>query len=334
MDRTFNKLYNLCVAHSFYTKNESEDFTFTPIGKSKKIMSTNGILFRGNSKGFDLLYQTIDEIKNPFIKIEKNESLKFEITLSNEKALYLTQLPDKFRASDIYYASDDYDNDTLALTVLPTRQPSFTESYRYVFETLTFRVVDSSGDICFETIEHGLEDEESLGDFDFSISVNLSADCELGKYKIQTINNGLLQDELEVYIINRLQYPNLIGVFELGLNSGIDYSSIPFEAKFDFESLATVWYYHIELTRDFKNGDFAITNGDIESVITFSETTSLDDYLIGETVIFKSSDVMLKNELPNINLSLKVTSDEIDLTLSGLPNPPHYNSQSIIYLKI
>jgi len=154
---------------------------------------------------------------------------------------------------------------------------------------------------------------------------------------LKTYRAGILEDQTEIFLLNRLVHPDLIGVFELTLTNAIDYSVVlPYEAVLNIDAASTDWYYHIELTRDFTGGEFNIIDTtDLEAdPPLFKETTSLDDYKKGETVIFKSDSALKRTDAPRTNYKLVVESDTTDFSLDKLPNPGLQNLKSIIYLKI
>ena len=334
MERIYAKLYQLQVSHLFYADKKSTDFSFYPIGNATKNMRNSGLMYRAYKDGFELVYRTLSGSNNPFIPNDSVQILTFGVAVENVNALSFTAFPDKSNNSDIYYANGTYSDGTINFSALASRQTGFTENFTYDFEKITFRIIDKDSNKIYEEIQTGLPNTADETLFDFSFSVNFGDAIKMGVYKIQTFKNGILQDENEVYIFNRFKSPNLIGIFELELNNLINYETLPYSSKFEFEPVSSLWKYQIELTRDFKSGDFSIANADEDSTITFSETTSLDDYLKGEVVIFEASDVMTKSDIPNSNFSLVVTSDDDDITLNGLPNPSNHNSNSIVYLKI
>lgn len=334
MQRIFNKLYQLSVLHTFYTNEESEDFSIVPIGTTGKVLRGLGMVCRTDTKGFELIYRAENEDGDPAVTIDEDHVVAFGIELKNERAHYFTEFPEKDNNSDIYYCNGAYDDSSLSLSAQAIRQPSFTEEYTYAFERVTFKVLDADGNKYFESTQTGTENDSDPTLYDFSFSVNFGTNFKMGMFTLQTFNNGILQDEDEVYIFDRFTYPNLIGIFELELNSAIDYTTVPYTATLDLSPSSATWTYEVEFTRDFTNAILSITNADGGSTVDFGLPTAATDYSSGDTISFESSEAIPKSELPNTNFSLEVTSDDIDLTLTGLPNPPHHNSNSIVYLKI
>jgi hypothetical protein len=163
--------------------------------------------------------------------------------------------------------------------------------------------------------------------------VNLGNNFKQGMHTLQIFQNGILKDSKEVYIFNRFQYPDLIGVVELELNEEIEYTSIPYLSAVQLVASSAIWRYEVEITRNLGVGTVEII--DTESgPISFTEITGTTDYLKGETLIFESSDAITKSEKPYTNFNLEVTTDDHEIVLTGLPNPSHHNANSIIYLKL
>ena len=75
---------------------------------------------------------------------------------------------------------------------------------------------------------------------------------------MQILQNGLLKESQEVYIFNRFQYPDLIGVVELELNEEIEYTSIPYTTALQLVASSAIWRYEVEITRNLGTGTVEI----------------------------------------------------------------------------
>lgn len=333
MERFYHKLYNLRVEHGFYSDLESSDLAFAPIADTLNILRTHGIIFKENGKGFDLVYKALNLAGDPIIPIDDKRVLRFGMSLRNSNALYFTNFPAKSADTDIYYAYSDYSQANLILECVSTRQPAFTENYTFDFPKATFRILDEDGFKRYETILEVEESEEVSDDFVFSFSVNLGSNFKQGLHTLQILQNGILKESQEVYIFNRFQYPDLIGVVELELNEEIEYTSLPYTAAVQLVASSSVWRYEVEITRNLGDGSIEIIDTE-NGPISFNEITGITDYLKGETLIFESTDAITKSEKPYTNFNLEVTTDDHEIVLTGLPNPSHHNAKSIIYLKL
>ncbi|MCP4121850.1 MAG: hypothetical protein GY751_08870 [Bacteroidetes bacterium] len=331
---TYRKLYTCGISHAFYTENVSDDLGFSLMQNTSRVLSAHGIVFKPSRLGFDLVYKTDDGGYDPCKIIDENIVLHFSIEASNVELFNITEFPAKADDSDIYLVEDLYSESNLDLSIIGTRQLVFTESYTYTSELVTFRVLDAMGHKVFEETKAGVQDDVVLTDYHFAFSVNLGSGLKIGKYQLKTLIDGIEKDNEDVFIFNRLEYPDLIGVFALELDASIVYdSNLPYASVIELVPSSAVWVYNVFLTRNYTNGVFALNNSGGPSP-TFSETTSLPDYLEGETVIFESSVPITKLEAPIKDFNLVVTSDDQNITLSGLPNPSPYKANSTIYLKI
>ncbi len=335
MERFYAKLYQFNFNHTFYTDSGTRDFLIYPISGTSKIARSNGMIIKPELTGFDLIYQKKSDVSNdPYETIDENFVLTFGIGLQHKEVLNVTDLPVKNDSTDIYICSELYAESELSLGVIATRQPNFTESYTYTSSKVTLKIEDNQGDTVYEQDQTGFEDPDDSSKFNFSFSVNLSIGINQGRYKLKTFIDEILQDELDVYIFNRFDFPELIGVFELEIDNNIDYTKLVYEAIMGFTASTTVWTYKIKLIRDFSGGSITIENTDVGDPLTFSETSVLVDYSPGETVVFKSDSSITKTEAPLTNFKLVVDSTSIDFTIDKLPNPTHNNTNSIVYLKI
>ncbi|MFT5822986.1 MAG: hypothetical protein ACI8ZM_004243 [Crocinitomix sp.] len=332
MTRIYNKLYQFDFNHTFYANRETSDFSITPIGKTNAQLRSNGLLLKTRDTGFDLVYQKLAEVGNlPLIAITGSEKLMFKIEVSNPAILNVTDLGTKTNATDIYNCQGKF-SDPLALSIIASRQPNFTEEYTYTFDKITFKIEDVDGHVLYEEIQTGTEDPDALGNYNFSFSVNLSSGFVQDYYTLKTYRNGVQEDALDVYLFNRLLYPQLIGIFELELDASLDYTLVPYTAVLTVSALAAIWAYQIELTRDFTGGTMNVVDG--SSTVVFTEDMPTPAYGIGETVGFTSTTAITKTENPITDFKLVVTSIGLDVTLEKLPNPTHNNLNSIVYLKI
>lgn len=333
MTRFYNKLYRFDFNHTFYTNRETSDFSITPMGETNAQLRSNGLLLKTRETGFDLVYQKLAAIGAlPLITITSSEKLMFKIEVSNPSILNVTDLGIKTNATDIYNCQGKY-SDPLSFGTIATRQPNFTEEYTYTFDTITFKIEDVDGDVTYEEEQVGTEDPNVPTNFNFSFSVNLGNTFTQGYYTLKTYRNGVQEDTLDVYFLNRLAYPQLIGIFELELDASLNYGLVPYEALLTVNALATKWAYQIELTRDFTGGTLNVV--DSSSTVVFTEDLPTPAvYTIGETVGFTSTTAITKTEKPITDFKLVVTSPGLDVTLEKLPNPTHNNLNSIVYLKI
>lgn len=338
IERYYNKLYQFRFNHAFYGDGETNDFTITPLGNSRNLIRTHELILKLQSTGFDLIYRKESEgSSDPFVSIDSDLTLLFGVQLNNTEILNVTDLPTKQDATDLYICSADYDETSLEWSTIQTRQPQFTEEYTYNTARITFKIEDADGNVVHEENQFGSQDPDDANSYHYAFSVQLNTQDMPGRYFLKTYRAGILEDQTEIFLLNRLAHPDLIGVFELTLTNAIDYSVVmPYEAVLNIDAASTDWYYHIELTRDFTGGEFNIIDTtDLEAdPPLFKETTSLDDYKKGETVIFKSDSALKRTDAPRTNYKLVVESDTTDFSLDKLPNPSLQNLKSIIYLKI
>jgi hypothetical protein len=333
MERAYNSLYQCNVEHAFYTEGVSDDLNFMPIGNTSKFLRAHGLIFRKNKFGFELVYRADSGGVNPFVEITESNKLFIGFGLDNPDLLHITNLPSKTSSSDIYFIDDIYTTGVLNLSTIAVRQPSFTETYSYNNSSAKFKVEDANGNVVFETKQNGLQDEADLTLYHYSFSAELGNSLEIGQYKLKTFLNGILEDELDVFIFNQFQWPGLIGIYELELDENIVYdASLPYEATISLVASTSVWTYTVEMTRDYTNGTLNIVNTD--GGFTFNETVAPADYLSGEIAVFESSIAITKAQATNGALNLVATSDDQDLTITGLPNPSPYIANSTVYLKI
>ncbi|NOQ72206.1 MAG: hypothetical protein GQ574_09410 [Crocinitomix sp.] len=332
MTRFYKRLYQFDFNHTFYTDRETSDFSMTAFSETVAQLRTNGLLLKTRDTGFDLVYQKLTDVGNlPLIAITSSEKLMFKIEVSNPDILNVTDLGTKTNATDIYNCQGKF-SDPLALSTIATRQPNFTEEYTYTFDKITFKIEDVDGDIIYEEVQTGTQDPDVPTNYNFSFSVNLSSGFKQDYYTLKTYRNGVQEDALDVYLFNRLSYPNLVGIFELELDATLDYSLVPYQAVLTLNALATKWAYQIELTRDFTGGIMNVV--DNSSTVVFTEDLPTPVYGIGETVGFTSTTEITKTEKAIADFKLVVTSPGLDVTLEKLPNPTHNNLNSIVYLKI
>ncbi|MDG1331968.1 MAG: hypothetical protein P8P74_06540 [Crocinitomicaceae bacterium] len=333
MERIYSKLYQCTVEHTFYTDGVSADLNFMPIGKTSKFLRAHALTFFENQNGFELLHRTDSGGLNPFTEITESNKLFIGLGVDNVELFNFTNFPSKTASSDIYLLSDIYSTGVLNPTTIARRQPSFTEEYSYNNSTATLRVEDAAGNAVFKTTLHGLQDEVDLTLYHYSFSVDLGSSLDIGQYKLKTFLNGVLEDELDVFIYNQFEWPGLIGIFELELDENIVYdTSLPYEAAVSLQASSSVWTYQVEMSRNYTNGILNIVNTD--GTFTFNETTAPTDYLSGEIAIFESSIAVTKTEASSKAMNLVITSDDQDLTITGLPNPSPYIANSTVYLKI
>ncbi len=332
MSRFYKKLYQFDFNHTFYTNRETSDFRITPFSDTVAQIRSNGLLLKTRDTGFDLVYQKLSEIGNaPLVEITAVEKLMFKIEVNNPSILNVTDLGAKLNTTDIYNCQAKY-SDALTLGTIATRQPNFTEEYTYPFDKITFKIEDVEGNIVYEETQTGTVDPDVPTDYNFSFSINLSGSLVQDYYTLKTYQSGVQKSTLDVYIFNRLSYPNLIGIFELELDSSINYALVPYAAILTLNALATKWAYQIELTRDFTGGSMNVVDG--TGTVIFTEDMPTPVYGIGATVGFTSTTSITKTEKPIADFKLVVTSPGLDVTLEKLPNPTHNNLNSIVYLKI
>jgi hypothetical protein len=332
MNRYYKKLYQFDFNHAFYTDGETRDFCITPFSNTISKFRTLGLLPKMRQTGIDLVYQKKDGVSVlPLIPITNSEKLLFKIELSNRDILNVTDLGPKLNATDIYNCRAKY-SDALLLSSIATRQPNFTESYTYGFNKITFKIEDDEGNIVYENEQTGTVNADVPTDFDFTFSVNLSSGFKQGYYILKTYKSGVPEEELKVFIFNRLSHPDLIGVFELELDTAMNYAVVPYKAVLTLDALKTNWYYQIQLTRDFTGGAMKVVDGG--GIPAFTEDMPTPAYGIGETVGFTSIAKITKTEKPIADFKLVVTSPLLDVTIDKLPNPTHNNLNSIVYLKI
>lgn len=331
-ERKYNRLYQLTVAHSFYSDSESADFSFSPMGNAPEFFRSHRILFKDTQTGFDLVYQTDDGGTDPFNEIAESNKLLIGVAVENENVLNFTNFPVKSDSSDLYFAAGKYSTAALSFAAKKTRQLAFQETYLYANNQAKLVVEDASGRIVFSKTLDGLKDDDDPTKFHYRFSVQLANDA-LGEHTIKTYLDGILEDETEVFVYDRYQWSNIIGVIELELDENIVYdNNLPYQASLNLAASSIVWTYSIELTRDYTNGNFGVT--DTGGGFVFNEINVPADYKKGKTVTFESTTAIVKREQPRKDFDLVVTSDDQDLTLSGLPNPSPYISNSTIYLKI
>lgn len=335
MNRFYSKLYQFRFQHEFYTNLVSEDFIIYPLNDSAKWIKGNGMMVKSENDGFDLIYRREDELStDPFMTIDESKVLKFAIELRNRNILNVTAPPPKTNASDIYICSGAYDDSVVSLTTIPTRQTQFTELYSYAFSQMTFQITDLDDNVVYEKVQSGMQDPDNPAVYNFSASVNLGNSFEHGRYKLKSVRNGVVQDELTVYIYNRYEVPNLFGIFELELDENMDYTVLPYSATLTFTAFENKWVYSVELTKTYLAASLAVTDTTPGSPISFNMVPPIPTYTAGEKIVFTSSVDIKKTEAPQSKLQLKLTATDTSITLDKLPNPVHDNQNSIVYLKL
>ncbi len=330
----YKRLYSLGVANDFFKDEECNDFRFVPLRGTRETLRSLGIIFKENKKGFDLIYRTDGSGFSPYFAIEGTRVINFGIQLVNDEALSYTDLPEKQNASQIYFLEGAYDDASPTVDLIDTRPMIFTESKLFPSKEATFRIEDVNANQLLEWTQEGLQDDDNPTHYHHTFSADLGAYERLKRVTLKTLINGSLEESTDVLIYNAMIEPAIIGIFSLTLDKDIVYdSSLPYSSEVELAASSSIWKYSIELTRDFTNGNFAVNNTG-GGGLTFSEIAPPADYLKGRTVVFQSSDPIAKSELANKDFDLVVTSDDIDLTISPLPNPSPYSTNSTIYLKI
>lgn len=335
MNRFYSKLYQFRFQHEFYTNLVSEDFIIYPMHDSAKWIKGNGMMVKSENDGFDLIYRREEELNtDPFMPIDESKVLKFAIELRNRNILNVTAPPAKTNPSDIYICSGAYDDSVVSLTTIPTRQTQFTELYSYNFSQITFRITDLDDNVVYEKTQVGVPNPDNTAMFNYSFSVNLGNSVEHGRYKLKTLRNGGVQDELTVYIYNRYEVPNLFAIFELELDENMDYTALPYSTTLTLTAFENEWVYSVELTKTYLAASLVVTDTTAGSPITFNRVPPVPTYTAGERIVFTSSVDIKKTEAPQSKLQLKLTATDTSITLDKLPNPVHDNQNSIVYLKL
>lgn len=335
MERFFGTYYEFQFLHEYYSDKETFDFEVYPLDNAKNTARTSGILLKTTSKGFSLIYQQKGESDtDPYIELDETLILPLGIRLLNVEILQLTDLPTKSDSTDLFVLSGNQNDSELTLEALPTRPYSFVEKYVYTANSATFKLEDSSGNTILKSTQQGIKDPDTPTNFHYHFSVDLKSDLPIGKYVLKTLINGVVEDATEVIIFNRYQYSNLWALFLLSIDGDVDYEELPNESNLTFSSTAAKWVYNVMLGRDFSGGTISIKNTKLGDPVLFAETSVLDDYIKGETVVFESNQAITKSDTPLTNFQLVAESDETELTINKLPNPAHNQVNSIVYLKI
>ena len=336
--RFFKALYQFRMRHEFYTNGVTSDFRLIPIGRTMNWLLVHQMILKNQPDGFDLIYRVKDSDSiTPLIEVESKYPLTFGVSVVNNQVLNVTEMPEKSDNSDLYICSTTCASESLSWTTIATRSRQFTEQYSYNTDKISFQIEDIDGNVIYLESQVGAQDPDDVNLFHFSFSVNLRTDVQAGRYFLKTYRGGILEEQFEVFLIDRFLDPTLIGIVELELNDEIDFTgALPYVGILQYTALESVWYYHIQLSRDFSGGTFSIidTTDPEADPAPFSEESELDDYEKGETVVFKSRAGLKRTETPRTNYKLMIEDSTLDFSLDKLPNPGMNNLNAIIYLKI
>lgn len=348
-------MFEVITDHKYYDDGVCKDFIIKPLPETSKLLSGYKLLFRKEINGFRILFQAEENSRTPFLELDEGVIFIFSMQLKKPSLLNFTELPVKSSSNDIFYfetndSSARIETDRFNIYKLKLAPDSLVQirpkAFNYQFESeseeVKLQVLDANGKPILEKLLQS--DHNAFGE---QIDLNKFPG---GKYTFRRIVNEEVEKVDYIFVTDIMRFGRPFGLITIYKDKFIKYEK-PSLFKLTFQTRSVPWRYNLKLTNDYADHDFAITdkenynnknNSRYSEEVNFVETSNLDAYTKGATVIFESGEIVDGEfqpqkvpyyESPKKHLQLK-TDNGKKTVINHLPNPAINNLKSEIFINV
>lgn len=287
MNINYNRLFNLCIGHDYFTDGYDRFVRLSLTTETETLLKNGKMLFKRLPHGITVLYKATDDEVTPFVAFEGDQHFEFAMYSDNPAGLMnITDLDESpgrpYKASNILYFKNDparasansNNPEIITHTLIDTlRAKLFTYSFALSGNPATalMRVTDAQGNpVSIGNEANGTPFPTTLtlsinSDNGFSQQVDLR-NKQIGRYSITILNSAgtstLLEEEL--YVDDSLPQHNILGIVDLVYTSasGHIYGDTE-EYRLQFKRTETNWKYFVVNKRaniDFNTESLFITD--------------------------------------------------------------------------
>jgi len=262
MDIRFDTLFEIELAHTYYTSKVSEDSTIEPTPGTRRLMQDYGLLFRETSGGGLVLYEYYPDVTDhphPVHPVEEELQFSFflrssstvllnytdlDIDRPSDQILYFSNLQSNQQDGRLLLSADTSDEYVSSQDDLLLRPPLFNYSFQSVQTSVDMEVKDVFGNV----VQHS---RILVVDGEGSFTVDLRKRTP-GKYSLAIDGSTVM----EFYASDSLVRRSALGVIDILTGSGVPAAYRFLDTNFDvvprtyhirFNRRETWWKYYVVL---------------------------------------------------------------------------------------
>lgn len=321
MNRSFEKIVSLSLQHDYYNSGVTTDITLTPTVATKQLLERHKWIFKPTANGCFISGDHIAITTLPLILAEKTITLSFILNAKNNDFMNFTNLPSRPDSRHIYYFQSQPGSEGLMMEVVPLCPQVFTYTFPAAGNTTHIQVTAPEGNIPINDTFSTSPGQQ------LSTAINLKGHTP-GLYRFSI--NG--QPDENRYITDEPQYGGSFGIANITLPENFNPQTSG-AYRFQFQTRASVWEYHLLLGKDYNGYTIAIEDTIEEN--TFTETAIPSNYDKGSRSTFTAQVPVPYREAARKGIQLTLTAgDGTSSTINHLPGPAVSNPEPKIYLTI
>lgn len=324
MNNMFTNILNFTLRHDYYTNGFSPDFVITPMAATARLLKRNKLILKYTAHGFRISCNNNTLSRLP--QILSGRILSFSLRLKNKHFMTITTLPARSGSKDSYYLSCPLQGGAQPPTETVAQYPRvFNWLFTAAGDTTAIQLEDPEGNIVVDEIHAGTAGQEREAFLDLTQHSS-------GLYRIMVEG----QPDENIYIMDEPSANGVFGIAEFTLGDFADFDPETYQAlqyEYQFNARASVWEYHLLLSRDYS--DYTLAINDTEGTAVFAETAAPPAYTEGSRSIFAAQNPIPYQEAPRRGLQLLLTpAGGGGSTYNDLPGPSIRNPEPKMYLTI